>query len=76
MIIGKMTSRYDLIGVVNHMGHCGGGHYVSYINMSQQPDDPACFDWVCYDDSRCLTLTKKQVEDNRNAYILFYKLRH
>ena len=58
------------------MGNCEGGHYISYVNMSQQPDDPSSFDWACFDDSYCTELTKKQVEDNRNAYILFYKLRH
>lgn len=58
------------------MGTTSGGHYVALVNSSMHPEDPMEFDWVCYDDTRRIPLTKNQVEDNRDAYVLLYQLRH
>ena len=58
------------------MGTTSGGHYVALVNSSLQPEDSMEFDWVCYDDTRRIPLQKRQVEDNRDAYVLFYQLRH
>lgn len=57
---------YDLIGVDNHYGGIGGGHYTAFAkNFSDSS-------WYYFNDSR---VTKENVEDSVNeaAYLLFYK---
>ena len=69
-----VTRRYDLIGVVNHFGSTGSGHYTAYINHCSRPESDTC-EWYCYNDNLVTSLTESQLEDNRDAYILFYQLR-
>lgn len=73
--VGFVPCRYDLIGVVNHMGTTGGGHYIAYINSCVDPEDSTVFDWNCYDDTYKYPLNRNAVKDNWDAYIFFYQLR-
>ncbi|XBW37290.1 hypothetical protein QEN19_002872 [Hanseniaspora menglaensis] len=59
---------YDLIGVDNHYGGIGGGHYTAFAKNFN--DD----NWYYFNDSR---VTKENVEDSvtEAAYLLFYKRR-
>lgn len=70
-----LTCRYDLIGVINHLGGTSSGHYIAYINHSSHPENELLFDWHCYNDSLVTPLKEHHVEDNRDAYVLFYQLR-
>lgn len=56
---------YDCIGVVNHYGDLGAGHYTSF---AKNPYDNR---WRCFDDNRVKIIDASQVVSN-NAYILFY----
>lgn len=57
MIRGK---RYELIGMVNHVGSLMHGHYTAITKREE---------WYNYDDSRCSRTTL----DGKNAYLLFYQ---
>ena len=70
-----MRSRYDLIAVIDHLGTTSGGHYIAFINMATNPENEREFDWFCFNDTQRVPLTQQQVEDNPNAYVLFYQLR-
>lgn len=61
----KYKSKYDLIGVCNHSGGLGGGHYYAYCkNMNGK--------WYNYNDSSVNEIQKSGVVTN-NAYCLFYR---
>jgi ubiquitin carboxyl-terminal hydrolase 20/33 len=60
---------YDLIGVVEHLGSLGGGHYVSYV---RRPDMGGKF--FCFDDSSVHSVSTAEME-NVEAYVLFYRKR-
>lgn len=60
---------YDLYAVDNHFGGLGGGHYTAFC---RNKDDQQ---WYNYDDSRVSKATPSAVQDNRAAYLLFYKRR-
>lgn len=70
-----LESRYDLIAVIDHLGTTNGGHYVALVNMALDLESEEEFDWVCYNDTQQYTLNRQQVEENPNAYVLFYQLR-
>ena len=53
--------RYELIGLVNHIGSLMYGHYTSMVKRGE---------WYNYDDSRCSRTTL----DGSHAYLLFYQL--
>ena len=57
MIKGK---RYELIGVVNHIGSLMYGHYMAMVKRDE---------WLNYDDSKCSRIRL----DGSNAYLLFYQ---
>lgn len=59
---------YDLIGVVNHYGKMGGGHYIAVANNFVKER------WIKFDDE---DVSFAQEDDiiNRYAYVLFYKRR-
>lgn len=61
----KLT--YDLIGVANHYGGLGGGHYTAYAMNSVQDS------WYSFDDAM-VTPTSSSNVVTRNAYVLFYQL--
>ena len=56
-----VTRRYDLIGVVNHFGSTGSGHYTAYINHCSRPESDTC-EWYCYNDNLVTSLTESQLE--------------
>ena len=56
--------KYDLFGVVNHVGTLSGGHYHCDIKQDNI--------WVKYDDSYTTEYVKKIMTEN--AYLLIYKL--
>ena len=56
--------KYELIGVVNHMGVLGGGHYNAYVKRDNE--------WYLADDSRYMKVSKDKVV-SQSAYILFYR---
>lgn len=60
---------YDLYAVDNHFGGLGGGHYTAFC---RNKDDQQ---WYNYDDSRVTKTSPSAVQDNRAAYLLFYKRR-
>ncbi|XP_033095827.1 ubiquitin carboxyl-terminal hydrolase 4-like [Anneissia japonica] len=56
---------YDLIGVVNHYGGLGGGHYTAYAkNIEDQQ-------WYNFDDSSVSSVDKDNVV-SKAGYVLFY----
>lgn len=57
--------KYDLYAVINHMGHSGAGHYVSYGFI------PSENSWYCFDDDNVKKIDKTEVV-SRHAYILCY----
>ena len=56
--------KYDLFGVVNHVGTLSGGHYNCDIKQDNL--------WIKYDDSYTCEYDKKIMTEN--AYLLIYKL--
>ncbi len=66
------TKIYDLIGVINHYGRMGFGHYTAYCRdwVGDQLDDT----WRCYDDDHVTVVDKSKIK-TKAAYILFYKKR-
>ena len=56
--------KYDLFGVVNHIGSLSGGHYHCDIKQDNM--------WIKYDDSYTYEYDKKIMTEN--AYLLMYKL--
>lgn len=63
---GSRTSRYDLIGVINHSGVAEGGHYVAYCK------NPVDQHWYEFDDSSVTRVSEPQVTCVE-AYVLFYQ---
>lgn len=57
---------YNLIGVSNHSGSSGGGHYYSYCKGKNG-------NWYEYNDTRVNKITPSQIVTS-NAYVLFYKM--
>ena len=56
--------KYDLYGVINHIGNFDSIHYNSIIKIKNQ--------WMICDDDKIYNIEEKQVM-NKDAYILFYK---
>jgi len=64
----RQTSLYDLIGIVQHSGSTGGGHYIGYCKH------PSNDRWFCYNDESVHPVDEKKVASVQ-AYMLFYKKR-
>ncbi|XP_049846278.1 ubiquitin carboxyl-terminal hydrolase 4-like isoform X2 [Schistocerca gregaria] len=56
---------YDLIGVCNHYGGMGGGHYTAYAK--NRLDEK----WYCFDDNSVTDISEQSVVSHA-AYVLFY----
>ncbi|KAM0836220.1 hypothetical protein ACQ4PT_062459 [Festuca glaucescens] len=56
--------KYDLYGVVEHLGESSKGHYVCYIRSSET-------DWYLFNDEKVMKLSEDKVLDSK-AYLLFY----
>jgi ubiquitin carboxyl-terminal hydrolase 8 len=70
----KRNYKYDLIGIVRHMGSLDGGHYVAYTK------NPINNLWYYFDDSKVRGLVEvddfseiEKIIQTKEAYILFYK---
>jgi len=59
------VTRYDLVGVVNHHGSMGGGHYTAFAW------DVGFNCWIEYDDN-VTTRVEEAVVKQSEAYLLFY----
>lgn len=59
-------TKYELYGVVNHFGRCGGGHYTAFCKnfLDEQ--------WYNFDDSDVEKIKQSDVP-SKYAYVLFYK---
>lgn len=58
---------YDLIGVDNHYGGLGGGHYTAYVKSGSR--------WYYCDDSRVSEVADPRRAVTSAAYLLFYRRR-
>jgi len=58
---------YNLIGVANHFGGLGGGHYTAFAKNAPQQS------WYSFDDA-LVTPTSSNNVVTRSAYVLFYQL--
>jgi len=65
----KTDAIYDLIGVANHYGGLGGGHYTAY---AKNKDDNR---WYYFDDSSVSEAREESV-CSKAAYVLFYLRRY
>lgn len=59
--------EYKLIGLIQHIGSMGGGHYISYCQHKRRPQD-----WYEYDDMQVTVVHPEQVE-RAEPYVLFYQ---
>lgn len=60
-------TKYDLIGVIVHMGSFNGGHYIAYCRGGLEGQD-----WFKFDDSYVSSATPEQVQSSQ-AYCLVYR---
>ena len=61
------STLYDLYAISRHSGDTGGGHYTALAQLRSGA-------WANFDDSYA-SLAAAPVEDDRSAYILFYRRR-
>lgn len=59
--------EYRLIGLIQHIGSMGGGHYISYCQHKRKPQE-----WYEFDDTQVSTVSAEQVE-RAEPYVLFYQ---
>jgi ubiquitin C-terminal hydrolase len=52
--------KYELVGMVNHMGSLSGGHYTATLKKNE---------WLCFDDDRI----RYDKMSGEYAYLLFYR---
>eukprot|EP00397_Hematodinium_sp_SG-2012_P009501 GEMP01009588.1.p1 GENE.GEMP01009588.1~~GEMP01009588.1.p1 ORF type:complete len:856 (+),score=172.38 GEMP01009588.1:69-2636(+) len=62
----EKETAYRLIGVVQHMGSMGGGHYIAYCLHYKTKE------WYEFDDTR-VTLVSADTVEKAEPYILFYQ---
>ena len=60
-----ISTKYDLVGFINHYGSLTFGHYVS-VNKN-----PYNNEWYRYDDQNRISFPESRLIKD-NAYILFY----
>lgn len=66
----RKNAKYELYGVITHMGNLFFGHYVSFTKNAMNNE------WYHYDDSNIVYVSKDTIESaikNAGAYVLFYK---
>mmetsp|Transcript_93927 Transcript_93927/g.242689 ORF Transcript_93927/g.242689 Transcript_93927/m.242689 type:complete len:1098 (-) Transcript_93927:450-3743(-) len=59
--------EYKLVGLIQHIGSMGGGHYISYCQHKQKPQE-----WYEFDDLQVSKVSAEQVE-RAEPYVLFYQ---
>ena len=65
----KKQTRYELYGVVCHIGHLEGGHYIALV---KNIIDSSC-KWKIYNDEHVQDCDEDNI-NNDKAYILFYRI--
>jgi len=66
---------YELVGVVNHLGGMGGGHYTAHAHVGAVDGvDDGDGEWYKFDDSRVSQSSLDDI-DQAAGYILFYRRR-
>lgn len=69
MVLHKDSSEqysYELFGISNHYGGCGGGHYTAFAKNWRDNQ------WYSLDDSSCSKTTQSRIITDA-AYNLFYR---
>jgi ubiquitin C-terminal hydrolase len=61
------SAKYNLFGVINHMGGMGGGHYTAFVQTPVYNDV-----WVEFDDATVSKVDKESVI-SKESYVLFYR---
>lgn len=61
------TAEYKLVGLIQHIGSMGGGHYISYCQHKRKPGE-----WYEFDDLQVSPVGPEQVE-RAEPYVLFYQ---
>lgn len=59
--------EYKLVGLIQHIGNMGGGHYISYCQHKRKPQE-----WYEFDDTQVSLVSPEQVE-RAEPYVLFYQ---
>lgn len=59
--------EYRLIGLIQHIGSMGGGHYIAYCQHKKKPQE-----WYEFDDMQVSMVSPEQVE-RAEPYVLFYQ---
>ena len=59
--------KYDLIGVIHHIGNLNSGHYITYAK------NPKSDSWYCFNDERVRKVENTAELITDTAYILFYR---
>jgi len=57
---------YELYGVIVHEGTTENGHYIAHCKQENQ--------WYAFNDENVSMIETEKVLNNKNAYILFYRL--
>jgi ubiquitin C-terminal hydrolase len=58
---------YDLIGICNHSGSVGGGHYTSFVKDNNE--------WYLCNDTQIIKINDTENMITPKAYCLFYRKR-
>ena len=66
---------YDLVGVSNHFGVMGGGHYTAFARDLREKGVREKGRWIHFDDSRFEVVDEDEVVTEA-AYLLFYQRRN
>ena len=67
--LNNITSNYNLIGIANHYGVYGGGHYNAHVLEDSK--------WICFDDLDHYEIdldTQNIFVNNKTAYMVCYEL--
>ena len=83
----RTTCSYDLIGVANHIGGTGFGHYVAHCDVNNDPRvlpsnappeaslTKKSAKWMCFNDGKVSKTSHVDEVSGPSAYLLFYQLR-
>ena len=69
----RIDTKYELYGIINHIGNLNGGHYYSFIRNTEE-DGKFTDNWQCCNDERVSAISQEEALSSSNAYILFYTL--
>lgn len=64
----KYPTKFDLVGVCNHIGGLHGGHYYAYCKCDDNQ-------WRKFDDKHASDISVKDIV-TANAYVLFYRAKN